>query len=196
MATAAGVGDDPLVQDPALLPDADLLVLVRDGSAAAWEEIVDRYQTLTYSAALAAELRPEEAVDATQSAFLALLESRTALRSDDCVASWLVTVVRRQAWRVRRVRDRELPVAELAAERDRAVPAPSVDWDVQISLHDALQRLGSPCRDLLEALYFDPAEPSYSEIARRLGRAVGSIGPLRGRCLERLRRLMGDAQWQ
>jgi DNA-directed RNA polymerase specialized sigma24 family protein len=57
-------------------------------------------------------------------------------------------------------------------------------------VHDALSRLPNPCRDLLGALYFDPSDPSYAVIAARLERSVGSIGPLRGRCLERLRELM------
>ena len=45
---------------------------------------------------------------------------------------------------------------------------------------------------LLLALYFDPAAPSYSEIAERMGRAIGGIGPMRARCLERLRCLVEE----
>ncbi len=37
-----------------------------------------------------------------------------------------------------------------------------------------------------------PDEPSYAEIATRMGRSIGGIGPLRGRCLERLRGMIGD----
>src|SRR5580658_4394792 len=44
----------------------------------------------------------------------------------------------------------------------------------------------------LLALYFDPAEPSYAQVARRLGRSAGGIGPMRARCLQRLRALLGE----
>ena len=196
MVAGSGVGGDPLVRDAARLADGDLLLLVREGSPTAWEELVERYQTLAYSVALAAELQPEEALDVARHAFMAVLEAECTLGSGESVVSWLTTVVRREAWRVRRSRDRAWPVAGPVHGREPAGAFSSIDWEVQISLHDALHRLGNPCRGLIEALYFDPAEPSYSEIARRLDRAVGSIGPLRGRCLGRLRRLMGDTEWQ
>jgi hypothetical protein len=40
---------------------------------------------------------------------------------------------------------------------------------------------------LVRLLFAEPA-PSYAEISQRLGLAVGSIGPTRGRCLEQLAR--------
>jgi DNA-binding Lrp family transcriptional regulator len=42
---------------------------------------------------------------------------------------------------------------------------------------------------LLEMLMADPPV-SYAEISSQLGLPVGSIGPTRGRCLERLRVLL------
>jgi DNA-directed RNA polymerase specialized sigma24 family protein len=42
------------------------------------------------------------------------------------------------------------------------------------------------------SLFFDPSEPSYAEIAVRLGRPLGSVGPLRARCLDRLKSLLDD----
>ena len=52
--------------------------------------------------------------------------------------------------------------------------------------------IGESCRELLFALYFDPKQPSYAEVAARLGMAVGSVGPTRIRCLERLRRVLDE----
>lgn len=66
------------------------------------------------------------------------------------------------------------------------------DWEQVVSVQSAMARLDTSCRDLLTALYFDPETPTYAEIARRLGRAVGGIGPLRSRCLERLRSLLDE----
>ena len=64
------------------------------------------------------------------------------------------------------------------------------EWEQLTVLYDGLQRLGSPCRELLFGLYLDPGRPTYAAVARRLGMAVGTIGPGRGRCLTRLRELL------
>jgi RNA polymerase sigma factor (sigma-70 family) len=55
----------------------------------------------------------------------------------------------------------------------------------------ALDRLAPRCRDLLLLLFRDEDEAlSYEEVARRMGSSVGSIGPTRSRCLDKLRRLV------
>ena len=61
---------------------------------------------------------------------------------------------------------------------------------VEVGLVAAFEELEDPCRRLLTALYLEDPAPSYQEIARRLGRPIGSLGPTRGRCLDRLRRIM------
>jgi DNA-directed RNA polymerase specialized sigma24 family protein len=55
------------------------------------------------------------------------------------------------------------------------------------ALRAAFAELPQPCRELLSLLMSDPA-PAYAEISARLGMAIGSIGPTRARCLDRLRR--------
>ena len=50
----------------------------------------------------------------------------------------------------------------------------------------ALSRLPSRWQKLLELLMADPPA-SYTDISSQLGLPVGSIGPTRRRCLERLR---------
>jgi len=65
-------------------------------------------------------------------------------------------------------------------------------WELTEWLDYGLSLVGKPCRDLLSALYLDPKQPSYAEVATRLGMAVGSVGPTRIRCLKRLRRVLGE----
>ena len=168
--------------------DGVLLEQIRAGHSEAWDVLISRYQRLVYSVALRNGLGPEDAVDVTQSTFLTLLESSARLRDDERLASWLMTVARRQAWRVRQRRRLEV----LAPEVDPADTGDDVDWDQLASLHGALHQLGSPCRELISALYFEQDEPTYAQIARRFGRSIGGIGPLRGRCLARLRSLLKD----
>ena len=63
-------------------------------------------------------------------------------------------------------------------------------WHRQAALADAMRKLAPRCRDLLILVFLDTAEPSYDEIAARLGMPKGSIGPTRNRCLEQLRALL------
>jgi DNA-directed RNA polymerase specialized sigma24 family protein len=55
------------------------------------------------------------------------------------------------------------------------------------ALREAFTRLPPPCQRLIAVLLEDPPVP-YTEISARLGIPVGSIGPSRGRCVEKLRR--------
>jgi len=51
----------------------------------------------------------------------------------------------------------------------------------------AFAELPPACRRLLLLLLHDPPLP-YAEIGEKMGRPVGSIGPSRARCLDKLRR--------
>jgi DNA-directed RNA polymerase specialized sigma24 family protein len=55
------------------------------------------------------------------------------------------------------------------------------------SFRAAFNELPPTCYELLSMLISDPPR-AYTEISERLGIAVGSIGPVRTRCLDRLRR--------
>ncbi len=167
--------------------DGELLALCREGDSAAWSQLVSRYERLVFTTALHQGLGREDAADVTQIAFVALLDSIGVIKDQQSLPYWLMTVARRQAWRVNRRRSRELPVAEVWGEEEPGVP-----WEEVAALHEALALLKPSCRELLSALYFDASEPTYAEVALRLDRPVGGIGPLRGRCLDHLRRLLSD----
>jgi DNA-directed RNA polymerase specialized sigma24 family protein len=54
----------------------------------------------------------------------------------------------------------------------------------------AMRQLDLRCRKLLHALYLSPGERSYREIARLLKVKPNSLGPLRSRCLQKLRKIL------
>ena len=60
------------------------------------------------------------------------------------------------------------------------------------AVREALSCLPWHWQQLLELLMSDPPA-SYMEISTQLGLPIGSIGPTRGRCLERLRELLQSA---
>lgn len=172
-----------------LLEDNDeLLRRCRTGDSRAWTEIVDRYERLVYAVPLREGLTSEEAVDVVQETFATLLAHLDRIEQPDRLGSWLMTVARRQSW-VQRHSDGRRLVDITDAD---TVTTEELDGDCVRSLwvYEAVRELSEPCRSLVLSLFFDPAEPSYEEIAVRLGRPLGSVGPLRARCLDRLKALL------
>lgn len=59
-------------------------------------------------------------------------------------------------------------------------------------LREAMATLSAKCRRLIELLFFEIPSRPYSDVARELGLAVGSIGFTRQKCIDRLRRKLQD----
>jgi RNA polymerase sigma factor (sigma-70 family) len=157
-----------------------------DGDTRAWNTLVERYERLVYAIALREGLDTEDAADVLQETFTTLMKSLRAISEPDRLSYWLMTVARRESWRRRRKqRDsgwHPIGSADHEPEDDHSDETIQALW-----VYDAIQELGEPCRSLVLALFFDPEEPSYAEIAMRVGRPIGSLGPLRSRCLQQLR---------
>jgi|SRR5579875_857461 len=168
--------------------DGELITACRAGDQDAWGALVGRYERLVFSVALRNGVTRDEAADITQMTFIALLESIQRLRDEERLPAWLMSVARRLSWRQHRRNERECDLHGDAGGTEDLI----AEWERAAVVHEGLQRLGDRCRDLLLALYFDPEEPSYAEVARRLGRQAGGIGPMRARCLAHLRALLGE----
>jgi RNA polymerase sigma factor (sigma-70 family) len=168
--------------------DQQLLQRCAGGDERAWEQLVGRYERLVFCVALKNGVSREDAADITQLTFMALLDSVEVLREDGSLPAWLMTVARRQAWRVRRRTNREQPWPADPVESGTTQEA----YERIAVVHWALARLGTGCRQLLYALFFDPDAPTYAVISDRLKCAVGSIGPQRARCLQRMRTLLNE----
>lgn len=175
-----------------VMGDKPLLELCRAGDDRAWRLLVDRYVRLVYSIPLNFGLSPVDADDVTQATFAILMGSLAGIESEDRLGAWLGTVARRQTWRhVERMR-REAPVDDPEAappvdETTATRRTEDMEW-----LHQGLGRLDDRCARLLLALYFTPEPRPYTEVAAELGLPVGSIGPTRGRCLDKLRVILTD----
>ncbi|MEI7770421.1 MAG: sigma-70 family RNA polymerase sigma factor [Chloroflexales bacterium] len=172
--------------------DWDLILGCRDGQAGAWEQLVSRYERLIYSITLSYRLPREDAADVAQTAFLSLFRSIGSLHEETRLSAWLATVAHRQARRLIHSRRHEHPDAldlldDLAPSIGPPGSSPMERWELVEWLDYGMAALNERCRRLLLALYFDPAEPSYAEIAAAFGLPAGSIGPNRARCLAQLR---------
>jgi RNA polymerase sigma factor (sigma-70 family) len=172
---------------------AELVRAAAGGDQRAWERLIGRFGGLVWSVARAHGLSQADAADVSQTAWLRLVEHLHRLRDPERVGTWLASTARHEALRTLRRARRQVPVgddAELegsgpAAEGPEARTLAAERSDI---LWRAFAGLPPRCQTLLRVLMADPS-PSYQQVAAAMDMPIGSIGPTRGRCLERLREL-------
>ena len=162
------------------------------GDQGAWDKIVERYSPLVWSICLRYQLDRHDIDDIGQNVWLLLVERIGQLREPAALPGWLATTTQRECLRVLRAGRRHdhagLPAEDqMPSDADAAM----IEQEILIAERDAALRaafaeLGPSCRELLSMLICDPP-CAYTQISATLGVAVGSIGPMWARCLERLR---------
>ena len=170
--------------------DAELVERVRTGDQQAWAQLIERYGGRVWTVARSQGLDRERASDVVQTVWLNLLHGVDNVRDPAAIAAWLVTVARREAIRIDKLSKRVVLVEEQSFER-RAASTDDVDRrairdDDGALIRRAVGQLGDRCRELLRLLYSSD-ELSYTEIAVAMDMPIGSVGPTRARCLDRLR---------
>lgn len=162
----------------------------RGGDSHALDDLVRLLSPILWQVVRASGIDRATAEDVVQTTWLTLVRSGESITEPRAVAGWLCTTARREAWRVGKQATRQQPVEdETIARRLPDEPAPEgqvVLDDDNARLWAALSRLTERCQRLLRIVAAE-ARPDYSAIATELGMPVGSIGPTRGRCLDKLR---------
>lgn len=176
---------------------ARLYLAARAGDGIAQRALVTELNEVLWRAARRTGLDRERAADVVQTAWLRLWHIEKELEHPRALTKWLLTTVSREAWKqVGRLRreviadpiDLQEPVAEGVE-----------DGLVRDAEYEAVRRAflaqSERCRRLL-AYVTTVDRPDYDIIAEALGMKRGSIGPTRGRCLDKLRRtLLDDPSW-
>jgi len=155
----------------------------------AWNELVERYAPLVWTICTRYRLSSHDIEDVGQNVWLLLVEQLGKLREPAALPGWLATTTSRECLRVvttaQRLATRLDDAPEFAA--DVTIDEEILMAERHAALRSAFAELQPPCRQLLAMLISDPP-CSYSQISETLGIPMGSIGPRRARCLERLRR--------
>ncbi|HEX4088928.1 MAG TPA: sigma-70 family RNA polymerase sigma factor [Trebonia sp.] len=164
------------------------------GAALAVDELIPIHSPMLWQVARAAGLGSEDAEDVVQTVWESLLTHLDSIRSPAALTGWLVVATRREAWRVAAARRRLQPADH---EWLLEIPDPRADSEQRVvaaeeqrALWDALLSLDQRCQELLRIVAFVP-RPDYDLVAERLKMRRGSVGPTRGRCLEKLRAALG-----
>jgi RNA polymerase sigma factor (sigma-70 family) len=171
----------------------DLVTRAQDGDQQAWYALVERYAPLIWSICRRYRLGGADAEDAAQAVWLRLVDQLDKIRDPAAIAGWLATTTRRECCRVLRAARRPQAAwpardAEaIADEQARTAEQELLAAERHAALREALAQLTPREQQLIAILAADPPVP-YAEISARLGIPVGSVGPTRGRCLDKLRR--------
>lgn len=187
---------------PTLLnPDEDARLVQRclEGDARAWDALVRRHERLVYSVARSYRLPDAEAGDVFQDVFSALVRGLPRIRDARALVRWLSSTADRiaRAAALRRRREMALGIGddpqglERIAAEGAPVEANLEELESRALVRLALDALPPQCRQLLTALYYEDPAPAYADLAKRLGTPIGSLGPTRARCLERMRQALG-----
>lgn len=171
---------------------AELLAAAERGSQSAWDALVDRYGRLVWSVIRGFRFDAATAADVSQTVWLRLVEHCGRIRDPERLPSWLATTARNEAIRASRRSSRVVPTEFPVEVADAAAPSVDerlLDQEQLGEVRAAFDDMSPKCQELLRILCADPPL-DYEAVSDLLGMPIGSIGPTRSRCLDRLRRLM------
>ncbi len=171
---------------------AEVVRRAASGDAAAWARLVDQYGRLIWSITRDFKLVESDASDVVQTTWLRLIEHIDRLEHPEHVGAWLATTAKNECLRSIAARRRLVLVGEelgleVIAGHDQPVDEALLAAERATTVREALKQLPQRWQRLMELLM---AEQPYAVISDRLGLPIGSIGPTRGRCLDRLRVLL------
>ena len=171
----------------------DLVTRAAQGEKPAWDALVERFSPLIWSICRKHRLSDADAEDVGQNVWLQLMGQLGKIRDPAALPGWLVTVTRRECLRVMGAKQRppmagHVIDAEIIADgQSEAAEQKLLATERHDALREAFAALPPSGRQLIALLLEDPPV-SYAEISARLSIPVGSIGPTRRRCVNKLRR--------
>jgi len=190
------VRDDPTV--------VALVARAARGDPGAWDEIVERYAPLVWSICARFQLSSHDREDVSQSVWLLLVEQLGKLREPAALPGWIATTTQRECLRVVMAARKSERLGTGLDDALQFVDHTIIDEEILMAERNAALRaacaeLPTRCQQLLAMLTSDPP-CSYAQISEKLQIPMGSIGPQRARCLERLRRSaalawLDDVHW-
>jgi RNA polymerase sigma factor (sigma-70 family) len=186
---AAGTNANPVSDDLVVI---GLVTRARSGDKQAWDALVEQYAPMIWAICRRYQLGAD-AEDIGQRVWLQLVSQLDRIREPAALPGWLATTTRRECLRL--LGAARGPLADGYVLDADAVPdeqARTVEEELLVAerhaaLREAFRDLPPYGQQLILLLIEDPPVP-YAEISARLGIPIGSIGPTRRRCLDKLRR--------
>jgi RNA polymerase sigma factor (sigma-70 family) len=178
--------------------DAELVRGCLRHSEEDWDLLVAKYKNLIFSIPLRNGCSRDEAADIFQAVCLDLIQELPKLRDPKALPKWLMQVTAHKCFHWKRQGQRMVSQDDDTA----AIPEASIPAEVESTLREveeeqklreALALMPPRCRELIHMLFYEEPRRPYQEVATSLGLATGSIGLLRQKCLNRLRKRLAEA---
>lgn len=183
--------------------EAALLRRCRNGDPDAWDDLFARHYAATgrYVFQLSHDFNREDTEEICQEVFLAVIRSIASFKGGSRFQTWLFRIASNKA---RDYRQRQQAAKRgggqvtLSLDAEDPETGLTIDPPGRTSMPDAallsaeqldqvtgaLERLGGPCREIIELRYF--ADLSYEEIARSLDLNLKTTSSRLSKCLDKL----------
>jgi len=167
-----------------------------EGNEEAWSALIDKYKNLIFSIPIKYGFSRDDASDVFQAVCLEMLSELPKLRKPEALPKWIMQVTAHKCFHRRR-EQRRMITDDDEAHVEQAVPADAdailEEAQEEQEMRRILTEIPPRCRRLIQMLFFEEPALPYADIARTLGIATGSIGFIRQRCLEKLRKHLIEA---
>jgi RNA polymerase sigma-70 factor, ECF subfamily len=183
--------------------EAEVIAACRKGDPAAWDELFDRHYAATgrFVFQLGHQFTREDADEICQEVFLSVIKNLESFQGHSQFQTWLFRIAVNKARDYRQrlqaaKRGGGQTTISLQADRPDDMPAldppsaaPGPDSELMTAeraalLHQALEQLGEPCREIIELRYF--GDLSYEELSRELNLNPKTVSSRLSKCLDRL----------
>ncbi|HUJ32337.1 MAG TPA: sigma-70 family RNA polymerase sigma factor [Candidatus Acidoferrum sp.] len=176
--------------------------LVREclrGDEEAWSALIDKYKRLIFSIPVKYGMSVDDATDIFQAVCVEMLVELPKLRKAEALPKWIMQITSHKCFHWKRQMQRTQGTDSDGDVPEQAVPAGAEgilrEAEEEQNLRQAIAELPPRCRELIRMLFFEEPARAYQDIARTLGIATGSIGFIRQRCLEKLRRQLAESDF-
>ena len=187
----------------AFASEVQLMPECRAGNTVAWDSLFDRYYATVarFVFQLSGDFSHEDTEEICQETFLSVVRNLPSFQGRSSFQTWLLRIAANKAMDYRektRAAKRGGNAVHISIDADRRDKEPPIDPEsgnpgpdalLQIAetsrlVRESLDRLGEPCREIIELRYY--AELSYDEIAAELRLNPKTVSSRLSKCLDRL----------
>lgn len=176
--------------------DPQLVKECLQGNEEAWSALIDKYKRLIFSIPVKYGFSTDDATEIFQAVCVELLLELPKLRQSKALPKWIMQVAAHKCFhhkcQMQRTEARDPDDEAFAGSAPAQADGILREAEEEQMLRNAIADLPPRCRRLIEMLFFEEPPRPYEQLAAELGLSTGSIGFIRQRCLERLRKRLTE----